>query len=100
MRVLFDMHLMFSHMRRDLASTAAELAVTYPEAWVFSWSLLGLITGVIGWSAIGFCLGSLMGHALVGSWCGLGFYAYFLASNADVLNARMDIWVDQLKQLR
>ena len=89
-----------SHIRHSITDMVGELATTHPEAWCLSWAFLGMLTGVVLYSVIGFGLGALVGHSLVGAWCGFGVYAYFCALNAEVINARIDHMVVALRELR
>ncbi len=90
----------FNTLRSELLEFAGEVAVAYPESWVTISALLGLATGVTIWGLLGFALGSVVGHAQFGLWCGLGFYSYWLAANAERINSNMDVVVDALKSLK
>ena len=90
----------FSHLRHEVSELAGELAVTYPETWAMSWAYLGLLTGVLLYAGLGWWLGGLASHSLVGMWCGLGFYGYWLAVNAERINDNINVVVNALKSLK
>lgn len=90
----------FSNFLRNLNDFIGEVATTHPESWVMGWAFLGLATGVLMYSAVGFGLGSLLSHPQVGMWFGLGMYSYWLAVNADQINGNLDSMVATLKSLR
>ena len=89
-----------NNLRHSFLALIGEVSTTYPEAWCLSWTFLGMTLGVALYASIGYWIGGLAGHALIGAWCGLGFYAYWVAQNAERINARIDVVVGALRELR
>ena len=89
-----------SYIRTQSLAYIGEVATTHPEAWCMSFAYIGLAVGVTMYAGLGYWLGGFSGHALTGSWCGLGLYAYWLAQSAETISSNIDVRVDMLRQMR
>ena len=89
-----------SPLRSSILGFIGETATSYPEDWCMSFAYIGLAFGVAMYAGLGYWLGGFAGHPLSGAWCGTGFYAYWLAQQAEKINAGIDYQVAMLRDLR
>lgn len=85
---------------RTINAQIGTFVINHPEAWVMTWTYIGMAIGVTLCSAIGWWVLHFAGQGLLGSWCGFGFYAYQLAQNIEAYNANVDAKIEALKSLK
>ncbi len=89
-----------SNIKHQFLRLAGETAVAHPEAWIYSWVLVGTALGISMFAGLGWWLGSFAGHSVTGMYLGLAWYAYWFSMNVEPLKAVADDKVANIKALK
>ena len=90
----------FSYFKHQLLRLVGQTATANPEAWIYSWVLVGTAVGLGMFAAIGWGLGSCFSHPVTGIYLGLGWYAYWFTVNVEPMKAMADSQVANIKALK
>ena len=89
-----------SHIKHSVLEFAGDFATAHPKAWLYSFMLLGMATGIAIYGGAGYWLGGFVNHATTGMYLGLAYYGWWFASKVEVMSAMVDQQVALLKRLR
>ncbi len=90
----------FSYLKHQFLRLAGETAVAHPEAWIYSWVLVGTALGISMFAGLGWWLGSFASHPVTGMYLGLGWYGYWFSLNVEPMKAIADSKVQDIKALK
>ncbi len=89
-----------SNIKHQFLRLAGETAVAHPEAWIYSWVLVGTALGISMCAGIGWWIGGFFSHPTTGMYCGLAWYAYQFTMNVEPMKAVADDKVANIKALK
>ena len=77
---------------------ADHIALNHPKAWIYSWSFLGMATGLAIYAALGAVLGLAFGAPALCAQLGMASYAMWFATKVDALKANADALIETLTE--
>lgn len=86
-------------IQHTILEFAGEVATANPKAWIYTWAMLGVVTGLAIYGVVGWALGSLFGYGTEASYLAEAWYAFWFAQNVDALKGRVDHQVKVLEEL-
>ena len=89
-----------SYIRYNLVCLIGRVATAHPEAWIYSWVLVGMTAGIATMSGLGWFLGSAFHHPMTGMWLGMGWYAYGFTMTVEPMKAMAESQIQKLHEFR
>ena len=89
-----------SYIRHNILRLIGLVATSHPEAWVYSWVVVGMAFGLATTTWIGWLIGSALGHPLTGEWAGVAWYTYWFVYTIEPMNAQVQSQIENLRLLK
>ena len=89
-----------THIKHSVLEFVGDFATAHPRAWLYTFMLLGLATGIAIYGGIGYWLGGFVGYATTGMYLGLAYYGWWFYSKLEMISALVDEQVTFLENLR